>query len=49
MKYNIERGRFEYDTKNVKLTMRMIATPATLNQLLTNQKKKKNNEGVLTI
>jgi hypothetical protein len=41
MKYNIERGGFEYDTQNVKVTKRMIATPATLNQLLTNQKKKK--------
>jgi hypothetical protein len=43
---NIEAGVCENGTKNVKIVMRMIATPATLNELLTNQKQ--NNEGLLT-
>jgi hypothetical protein len=43
---SIETDVCENGTKNVKIVMRMIATPATLNELLTNQKQ--NNEGLLT-
>jgi hypothetical protein len=37
---SIETDVCEYGTKNVKVSIKIIATPATLNQRLTNQKKK---------
>jgi hypothetical protein len=41
---SIETDVCEYGTKNVKVSIKIIATPATLNQRLTNQKKKQQQQ-----